>query len=92
VFFRKLLEGDEQAELNLPWRPERINTRADSDAIYIVPRGLGHADFDGDGKPDIMSTFLGDAYNAPNVTVLLNETVPNGAETRTKRRLGAGRR
>src|SRR4029077_11168739 len=38
------LEGDGQAELNLPWRPERINTRADSDAIYIVARGSGSVD------------------------------------------------
>ena len=45
---------------------------------------LAIADFNGDGKPDIVSTFLGDANNAPNVTVLLNETVPNGAKTHTK--------
>ena len=54
--------------------------------------GLSIADFNGDGKPDIVSTFLGDAYNAPNVTVLLNETVPYGAKTHAKRRLDAGRR
>ena len=38
--------------------------------------GLAVADFNGDGKLDIVSTFQGDAYNAPNVTVLLNESVP----------------
>src|SRR6202140_281763 len=53
--------------------------------------GLAIADFNGDGKPDIVSTFQGDAYNAPNVTVLLNETVPYGAKTHAKRRLRAGR-
>ena len=54
--------------------------------------GLAVADFNGDGKPDIVATFLGDAVNAPNVTVLLNETVPYGTKTHAKRRLGAGRR
>ena len=49
-------------------------------------------DFNGDGKPDIVATFQGDFDNAPNVTVLLNQTVPYGAKTQTKRRLGAGRR
>jgi len=53
--------------------------------------GLAVADFNGDGKLDIVSTFQGDANNAPNVTVLLNETVPYGAKTQTKPRLGAGR-
>jgi len=54
--------------------------------------GLAVADFNGDGKPDIVSTFLGDANNAPNVTALLNETVPYGAKAHTNRRVGAGRR
>lgn len=48
--------------------------------------GLAVADFNGDGKPDIVSTFQGDAYNAPNVTVLLNETVPYGAKTHAQRK------
>ena len=48
--------------------------------------GLAIADFNGDGKLDMVSTFQGDFYNAPNVTVLLNQTVPYGAHTRTKRK------
>jgi FG-GAP repeat len=51
-----------------------------------VSAGLVVADFNGDGKPDIVATFLGDACNAPNVTVLLNETAPYGAQTGTKRK------
>lgn len=54
--------------------------------------GLAVADFNGDGKPDVVATFLGDSINAPYVAVLLNETVPYGAKTHAKRRLGAGQR
>ncbi len=54
--------------------------------------GLAVADFNGDGKLDIVSTWQGDAYHAPNVTVLLNETVPYGAKTHAKRPAGARRR
>ena len=54
--------------------------------------GLAVADFNGDGKLDIVSTWQGDAYNAPNVTVLLNETVPYGAKAHAKRPAGARRR
>src|SRR5271167_225422 len=38
------LERDPQPELNLPWRPERVDACADPDAIYIVPRGGGPVD------------------------------------------------
>jgi hypothetical protein len=48
--------------------------------------GLAVADFNGDGKLDIVSTFLGDTNNAANVTVLLNDTVPYGAKTHAKRK------
>jgi hypothetical protein len=51
-----------------------------------IGAGLAIADFNGDGKPDIVATFLGDSVNAPYVAVLLNETVPYGAQTRTKRK------
>ena len=47
--------------------------------------GLAIADFNGDGKPDIVTTFQGDADNAPSITVVLNKTDPFGAQTRTRR-------
>lgn len=48
--------------------------------------GLAIADFNGDGEPDIVSTWMGDPNVPPVVTVLLNETVPYGAPTHTKRK------
>jgi len=56
------------------------------DQRRAVSAGLVVADFNGDGKPDILSTFQGDPYNRPSVPVLLNETVPYGAQTCTKRK------
>src|ERR1700732_4014140 len=38
------LERDPQPELDLPWRAERIDARADPDSIYIVPSGSGSID------------------------------------------------
>jgi hypothetical protein len=57
-----------------------------------IGAGLAIADFNGGGKPDIVSTWGGDPYTAPNVTLLLNETVPYGAKSQAKRKVGPGRR
>lgn len=38
-----------------------------------------------DGKPDMATA----SYGGPNVTVLLNETLPYGAQTRAKQKHGS---